>query len=1454
MYLHDIISNTSTVSPESDLFRLTPLQGLFRCCFTHLPGYMDLGASAFTPVDLVGHNQCGNENEILSHSASSSFSGGSGILNPGMVHQREMHSMVLPSCGTFVSSANNDVFPSNMPLSGGYGGSSGCTGLDFGGNLAEMANHIAVNEMSMKSNYGNSSKPLQKIFDQRSQQKKLRSDVSSSHTVYHLSCTFVTCDILMVPNSNLSTLGLNGSYSDINPHGTALNFASDPAWFRNNLSFHNSEQINELCLQQNLQLQRQPDPNFMSHASKRENNFPGFSESKNEDLLSNEMSLDMKMQRFSQQMNRQNTSYLPQSFQGAFTHGFIPNSESVTVTHGSNWIPHSSENVVGNLEYKGQQELLLLYYHARICPDQEGACLNSSCISMKGIIDHMTFCKNSCNICVRLHSLLNHHRHCQDTNCPVCVPVRRLLCKSPLTNLSMETLDFTCSKASSGCNAGIPPLKCSVPTSDTITSPQHFPKRLKIQCSPFENFGQRETSQASELVNSYAQLSPSEQFSGHSCKTVTTGSAGEVKPYDYSSQGSSVTVCEIKFEDSEITDEEIPINSKLIMGLKACENSLKHEIVESCKIKKQNLDVSNEVKPAVVSVTSQALSTECGKENQLICNGDDSEQTQKSKTTIQSVDFTVKTELRKPNIKGVSLVESFTLEQVLGHMRSLKKWVGLGKARAAKNQAVENLGDKNSCQLCGIGALSFEPPPIYCVKCYGRIKHNRAYHTMANCDSLMNGGAGRLYLCNPCYNGSHGDSITYVGGVLPKVKLEKKRNDVQILELWVECDKCKAWQHQICALFNGKRNVGGHAGYTCPKCYLQEIENGECKPLPDGVILGAEDLPRSKLSDHIEQRLLSSLAQERQERARSLQKNLDEVPGVEKLTVRVVSSVDKKLEVKQIFRRIFDEENYPAEFPYKSKAILLFQKIEGADVCLFAMYVQEYGAACSQPNQRRVCLSYLDSVKYFRPDIKSVTGEALRTFVYHEILIGYLDYCKKRGFTSCHIWSCPPLKQEDFILNCHPEIQKTPKPDKLREWYLAMVRKAAKENVVVENTKLYDFFFMLPEDCKASVTAARLPYFDGDYWPGCAEDLLQSLQQIEDGKEPQKKGRMTITKRALKAARHGSLTDSPSKDSLLMFKLGEVIRPMKDDLIIIHLQHACSHCCEMIVAGKRWVCNQCKKFQLCEKCYDDEQSMEENGRHPVNSREKHSYYPVEVDAVPADTSDEDENLQSEFFDSRLAFLNLCQGNHYQYDTLRRAKHSTMMILYHLHNPTVPAFVSSCFHCHEDVEAGQGWHCETCPDYDLCNSCYQREGSTGHAHELVRQMPAGSHDVLLQKVESQQRQAPRTQDLLDLLVHASKCRTTHCTYPSCHNVKGLFHHGANCRIRMSGGCHSCKKMWYILHLHARACKEGPECRVPRCRDLKQHMRKMESQSNFRRRVGAMVRMRQLEKSAALGDSE
>ncbi|CAM9864779.1 unnamed protein product [Choristocarpus tenellus] len=118
---------------------------------------------------------------------------------------------------------------------------------------------------------------------------------------------------------------------------------------------------------------------------------------------------------------------------------------------------------------------------------------------------------------------------------------------------------------------------------------------------------------------------------------------------------------------------------------------------------------------------------------------------------------------------------------------------------------------------------------------------------------------------------------------------------------------------------------------------------------------------------------------------------------------------------------------------YRSKVLCMFQQFDGVDVCLFAMYAQEYNKDAPYFNARRAYISYLDSVDYFRP-------RHHRTAVYHEILVSYLDWLRRRGFVAAHIWSCPPQRGNNFIFWCHPPHQKTPTRDRLANWYNAMLK------------------------------------------------------------------------------------------------------------------------------------------------------------------------------------------------------------------------------------------------------------------------------------------------------------------------------------------------------------------------------------------------------------------------------
>ncbi|KAJ0396457.1 hypothetical protein P43SY_003459 [Pythium insidiosum] len=123
------------------------------------------------------------------------------------------------------------------------------------------------------------------------------------------------------------------------------------------------------------------------------------------------------------------------------------------------------------------------------------------------------------------------------------------------------------------------------------------------------------------------------------------------------------------------------------------------------------------------------------------------------------------------------------------------------------------------------------------------------------------------------------------------------------------------------------------------------------------------------------------------------------------------------------------------------------QELDGVDVLIFTLYVQEYGPNSLSPNAGRVYISYLDS----------------------------------------------------------PENQKIPKAARLRAWYQKLLLEAKKEGLVVNISNLYAEYYVKKK------AAHELPYFEGDYWPRLAEDLIKQLEEKGPGRGDKSAGSVDAT-------------------------------------------------------------------------------------------------------------------------------------------------------------------------------------------------------------------------------------------------------------------------------------------------------------------------------------------------------
>jgi hypothetical protein len=703
------------------------------------------------------------------------------------------------------------------------------------------------------------------------------------------------------------------------------------------------------------------------------------------------------------------------------------------------------------------------------------------------------------------------------------------------------------------------------------------------------------------------------------------------------------------------------------------------------------------------------------------------------------------------------------------------------------------------------------------------------------------------------------------------------------------------------------------------------------------------------------------------------------------ITIRQVTSMDKKLEVRERMKRRYAYKNYPDEFSYRCKCIVVFQNLDGVDVILFGLYVYEHDENNPPPNNRTVYVSYLDSVHYMRP-------RNMRTFIYHEILISYLDYVRKRGYSTAHIWACPPLKGDDYILYAKPEDQKTPKDDRLRQWYIDMLIECQRRGIVGTLTNMYDLYF-----ARNGNDATVVPYMDGDYFPAEVENIIKDIEEGKTGKKgtsqgKKKKGDKSKTKKksgrggtrstgideeALKAS--GIITPGKDQKSLeeggrdyVMVKLGETIQPMKESFIVAHLawegareedmvipkeiqEYHEKHGIEMKVkfppklkepeqddntakegspekatdeakkldgdAGKKETetekdaadtkeestaaknglavtasdsdpkpmdvsidetkkptvkleqteekkdaeapasaptpadtnaapspaisnANKVKVLSGEERSGKFASMAKKRGRDPEpgeQEEEKEIEVEVKEDEVKEEVTatyvtdskgrkvkvidDDDEEMDCEFLNNRQAFLNLCQGNHYQYDHLRRAKHSSMMVLWHLHNRDAPKFVQQCTTCSREILQGYRFHCPTCADFDQCEECVRNPNTTRHPHQL-KPIPVSGQQTEL--TEAQRKERQRSIQLhMTLLLHAATCTSPKCPSANCTKMKGLLKHGAQCTQKATGGCNVCKRIWALLQIHARQCKAS-SCPVPNCMAIRERVRQLKKQ--------------------------
>lgn len=417
-----------------------------------------------------------------------------------------------------------------------------------------------------------------------------------------------------------------------------------------------------------------------------------------------------------------------------------------------------------------------------------------------------------------------------------------------------------------------------------------------------------------------------------------------------------------------------------------------------------------------------------------------------------------------------------------------------------------------TCPLCNKGCRNLEPNLLICAgsACSGtKIRKNISYYCTPD---------GTKTWCQRCW-----PSLPAIlprdddGDVLYKKDLIKRKNEEDVVERWIDCSKCTKSVHQMCAFVN--EFDADPTTFVCPLCMdsvippsvdgvKTEINSKEKKrvysfvtgqDLPEevedvnfGTVFDARTLEQCSISDFMELKVKQRM------------QAMDCPKGSEAtVTIRVISDNEKEFGVPDVVLRHFRKaqekdcrngiktfEEPPSSHQYRSKAVAMFQRIDGMDVMIFCMYVQEYEGA---DGKKRVYLAYIDSVDHFRP-------RCLRSAIYHEILAAYFATARARGFSTLHIWASPPSRGNSFVLWTHPDSQRTPTKERLQAWYHNVISHSINHGIITDVKSLYEESFedfdksSKAEDAIVSSTLQCPALLEGDFWIEEASRVYSSSQ------------------------------------------------------------------------------------------------------------------------------------------------------------------------------------------------------------------------------------------------------------------------------------------------------------------------------------------------------------------------